>query len=132
MWIVLYAKQVGSTGQAWRVTDGVIRLDHAGQAGEHRFASLAIAGDIADLGHVYHPILEAFDADGRLVDHASPALGSLRKAVAALTQQLDRRMDELVKDPRYAPLFQDDFYTQPPGHIDLCGVPLPVRTPPAP
>lgn len=40
----LYA--AGSTGQAWRVTDGVIRLDHAGQAGEHRFASLAIAGDI--------------------------------------------------------------------------------------
>lgn len=27
---------------------------------------------------------------------------------------------------------KDDFYTQPPGHIDLCGVPLPVRTPPAP
>ena len=26
---------------------------------------------------------------------------------------------------------KDDFYTQPPGHIDLCGVPLPVRTPPA-
>lgn len=25
---------------------------------------------------------------------------------------------------------KDDFYTQPPGHIDLCGVPLPVRTPP--
>ena len=26
---------------------------------------------------------------------------------------------------------KDDFYTQPPGHIDLCGVPLPVRVPPA-
>lgn len=26
---------------------------------------------------------------------------------------------------------KDDFYTQPPGHIDLCGVPLPVRAPPA-
>ena len=25
---------------------------------------------------------------------------------------------------------KDDFYTQPPGHIDLCGVPLPVREPP--
>ena len=25
---------------------------------------------------------------------------------------------------------KDDFYTQPPGHIDLCNVPLPVRTPP--
>ena len=25
---------------------------------------------------------------------------------------------------------KDDFYTQPPGHIDLCGVPLPVRAAP--
>ena len=72
----------------------------------------AIAAVIPDLGHVYHPILDAFDPDGRLVDHASPALGSLRKAVAALTAQLDRRMEELVNDPRYAPLLQDTYYTQ--------------------
>jgi len=25
----------------------------------------------------------------------------------------------------------DDFYTVPAGHIDLCNVALPVRTPPA-
>ena len=75
-------------------------------------ALAAIAADLADLGHVFHPILEAFGPDGRLVDHASPRLGSLRKAVSALTGQLDRRMEELVKDPRYAPLLQDDFYTQ--------------------
>ena len=74
---------------------------------------LAARGEpLTDLGHVYHPILEAFDPDGKLVDHASPALGPLRKAVAALTTQLDRRMEELVNDPRYAPLLQDDFYTQ--------------------
>ncbi len=71
-----------------------------------------LAAGIADLGHVFHPILEAFDPDGRLVDHASPELGSLRKAVTALTSQLDRRMEELVNDPRYAPLLQDSYYTQ--------------------
>ncbi len=73
-------------------------------------AELGVA--IPDLGHVFHPILEAFDPDGRLLDHASPALGPLRRSVAALTGQLDRRMDELVKDARYAPLLQDDYYTQ--------------------
>ena len=72
----------------------------------------ARAEPLTDLGHVFHPILEAFGPDGRLVDHASPALGSLRKAVVALTAQLDRRMEELVNDPRYAPLLQDTFYTQ--------------------
>ena len=56
----------------------------------------AIGADIADLGHVYHPILEAFGPDGRLVDHASPALGPLRRAVTSLTAPLDRRMEELV------------------------------------
>jgi peptidylprolyl isomerase len=25
---------------------------------------------------------------------------------------------------------RDDFYKRPAGHIDLCNVPLPVRTPP--
>ena len=40
----LYA--AGSTGQAWRLKRGVIRLDHAGRDGENCFASLAIAGDI--------------------------------------------------------------------------------------
>ncbi|MBP6596279.1 MAG: peptidylprolyl isomerase, partial [Arenimonas sp.] len=27
---------------------------------------------------------------------------------------------------------RDDWYLQPAGHIDLCNVPLPVRTSPAP
>ena len=33
---------------------------------------------------MFHPILDAFDADGRLVDHASDALGPLRRALAAI------------------------------------------------
>src|SRR5689334_13456665 len=40
---------------------------------EHREAAPRLAARaeaIADLGHVYHPILDAFDPDGRLVDHA--------------------------------------------------------------
>jgi DNA mismatch repair protein MutS2 len=72
----------------------------------------AIVDRVADLGHVFHPILESFDPDGRLVDHASPALAGLRRAVIGVTAQLDRRMDELVNDPRFAPLLQDDYYTQ--------------------
>lgn len=91
--------------------------------GEAAPGLVAIAADLADLGHVFHPILDAFDPEGRLVDHASPTLGPLRKAVTALTAQLDRRMDELVKDPRYAPLLQDDFYTQREDRYVL-----PVRT----
>ncbi|MEZ4404110.1 MAG: Smr/MutS family protein [Kofleriaceae bacterium] len=98
---------IGHTGQALARLRAHLRK-HAAAAP----ALAACAAAIPDLGHVFHPILEAFDPDGRLVDHASSTLGALRKTVVALTVQLDRRMEELVNDPRFAPLLQDDFYTQ--------------------
>src|SRR4051812_18193419 len=68
---------------------------------------LAARGDaIADLGHVYLPILEAFDPDGRLVDHASDALGPLRRAVAAIRAQLEKRMGTMLTDDRFSPYLQ--------------------------
>ncbi|HSR99415.1 MAG TPA: Smr/MutS family protein [Kofleriaceae bacterium] len=67
---------------------------------------------IADLGHVYLPILEAFDPDGRLVDHASDALGPLRRALVAIRDQLQKRMGTLLTDERFAPYLQDAYYTQ--------------------
>ncbi len=70
------------------------------------------AAQLADLGHVFHPILDAFDADGRLVDHASDALGPLRRAAAAIKAQLEKRMDALVADERFASYLQDVYYTQ--------------------
>ncbi|MBA3457525.1 MAG: Smr/MutS family protein [Deltaproteobacteria bacterium] len=72
----------------------------------------ARAEAISDLGHVYHPILEAFDADGRLVDHASDALGPLRRALASLKAQLEKSMGSLLTDERFAPYLQDAYYTQ--------------------
>ncbi|MDX2087239.1 MAG: Smr/MutS family protein [Kofleriaceae bacterium] len=72
----------------------------------------ARAEAIGDLGHVYHPILEAFDADGKLVDHASDALGPLRRALAAIRAQLEKRMSSLLTDERFAPYLQDSYYTQ--------------------
>ncbi|MGE5185969.1 MAG: endonuclease MutS2, partial [Acidobacteriota bacterium] len=74
---------------------------------------LALRGErIADLGHVFHPILEAFDADGKLVDHASDALGPLRRAAASIKAQLEKRMSEALTDERFAPYLQDAYYTQ--------------------
>jgi DNA mismatch repair protein MutS2 len=78
---------------------------------------------IADLGHVFHPILEAFDADGMLVDHASDTLGPLRKALAGIKTSLVKRMDTLLTDERFTPYLQDNFYTQREDRYVL-----PVRT----
>lgn len=85
---------------------------------------LAARGEpIADLGHVFHPILDAFDADGKLVDHASDVLGPLRKALAAIKANLVTRMDSLLTDERFAPYLQDTYYTQREDRYVL-----PVRT----
>jgi DNA mismatch repair protein MutS2 len=83
----------------------------------------ARAAGIADLGHVYHPILEAFDADGRLVDHASDELGPLRRAAASIKAQLEKRMEAALVDERFAPYLQDAYYTQREDRYVL-----PVRT----
>ncbi len=74
---------------------------------------LAARGDqIGDLGHVYHPILEGFDADGRLVDHASDALGPLRRTLASIKAELEKRMASLLTDERFSQYLQDSYYTQ--------------------
>src|SRR4051812_49407813 len=109
---------VASTGQGL----GRLRL----HLREHEVVAprLAARGQaIADLGHVYLPILEAFDAEGRLVDHASDALGPLRRALAAIKVALEKRMGALLGDERFAPYLQDAYYTQREDRYVL-----PVRT----
>ena len=93
---------------------------------EHSAAAPRLAArvdDLADLGHVYHPILEAFDDTGKLVDHASDALGPLRRALASIKAQLETRMDGLLTDERFAQYLQDGYYTQREDRYVL-----PVRT----
>ncbi|HEX3759952.1 MAG TPA: Smr/MutS family protein [Kofleriaceae bacterium] len=109
---------VASTGQALGRVRAHLR-EHAAVA--PRLAARGAA--IADLGHVYLPILEAFDADGRLVDHASDALGPLRRALAAIKVQLEKRMGALLTDERFSPYLQDAYYTQREDRYVL-----PVRT----
>lgn len=109
---------VASTGQAL----GRLRVHlRTHEAVAPRLAARGQA--IADLGHVYLPILEAFDADGKLVDHASDALGPLRRALAAIRGQLEKRMATLLTDERFAPYLQDVYYTQREDRYVL-----PVRT----
>jgi DNA mismatch repair protein MutS2 len=65
-----------------------------------------------ELAHVAGPIRDSFDEGGRLADHASPALGGLRRRAAALRDELQRKLDALLTAPDIAPYLQDRFYTQ--------------------
>ncbi len=109
---------VATTGKSLARLRGHLR-EHAAVA-----PRLAARGEaLADLGHVFHPILEAFGPDGRLVDHASDALGPLRKTLASIKATLVQRMESLLTDERFAPYLQDQFYTQRQDRYVL-----PVRT----
>jgi DNA mismatch repair protein MutS2 len=98
---------VATTGRALAKLRAHLR-EHAVHA--PRLAARGAA--LADLGHVFHPILEAFDADGKLVDHASDALGPLRRAYQSIKTTLEQRMDEALTDEKYAAYLQDSYYTQ--------------------
>jgi DNA mismatch repair protein MutS2 len=65
-----------------------------------------------ELAHVAGPIRDAFDEGGRLVDHASAALGGLRRRAAVLREELQAKLDALLASPALAPYLQDRFYTQ--------------------
>jgi DNA mismatch repair protein MutS2 len=67
---------------------------------------------IAELPHVSGPILDSIEEGGRLADHASSALGGLRRRVASLHEELGRKVRTLLDDPGIEPYLQDHFYTQ--------------------
>jgi DNA mismatch repair protein MutS2 len=76
----------------------------------------ALAGTMTDLsGDVAGPILDSFDDDGTLADHASERLGQLRRGAAKLQEQLVRRAKRLIDDPAIGAELQDKFYTQRDG-----------------
>ncbi|HEU5058623.1 MAG TPA: Smr/MutS family protein, partial [Kofleriaceae bacterium] len=111
-----------AVGQTARGCDRLRR--HLADRAEEAPRLAARAAAIADLAHVFHPILEAFDDGGRLVDHASDALGPLRKQAARARTDLERRARDLVDDPRLADALQDRFYTQ---RDERCVLPIKVE-----
>jgi DNA mismatch repair protein MutS2 len=70
-----------------------------------------MAAGMSDLRHLHELISDAFDAHGQLADHASEALGPLRRKLVQLQGQLERRMRTLVDDGRISPHLQDRYYT---------------------
>ncbi len=83
----------------------------------------ARASSIADLGHVYHPILEAFwtPTAGSSTTRRTRSLGPLRRAVAAVrAPSSSAGWREALVDERFAPYLQDAYYTQREGALACC------------
>lgn len=65
----------------------------------------------------------SFDADGKLVDNASPELARLRERSRRLAESLRTRIESKLAQPDIADALQDSYYTQREGRYVL-----PVKT----
>lgn len=78
---------------------------------------------IADLHRLAEDLRAAFDPQGRVDDNASPQLARLRAEVRRLSERIDRRVQDMLREERYAEALQDRYFTIREGRYVL-----PVRT----
>jgi DNA mismatch repair protein MutS2 len=119
---VLEPSELVAVGETARGCDRLRR--HLRQERERAPRLFARGDTLPDLGHVFHPILDAFDETGRLHDHASDELAARRKHAAHVRGELDRRARDLLDDRRWADALQDRFYTQ---RDERCVLPIKVE-----
>ena len=97
---------IGETGRSC----DRLRL-HIRDYAEHAEALVTFTDGMVSLGHLVDPILGSFDADGALVDSASPALARLRRQVAQLRRNLETKMQEMTSRQSIAKHLQDAYFT---------------------
>ncbi|MSP91741.1 MAG: hypothetical protein EXR79_08050 [Myxococcales bacterium] len=74
-------------------------------------ALAAPIGALADPGALAELLDDAVDAEGRILDTASPTLARLRAEVVQLSARMRRRIEELVKATDDDGVLQDDYWT---------------------
>ncbi|MGI6368562.1 MAG: endonuclease MutS2 [Anaerolineae bacterium] len=70
------------------------------------------AGEIRPLNHVIDELARCLDADGQVVDAASPELARLRREIWTARERLLERLRRLVSDPGTARYLQETIVTE--------------------
>jgi DNA mismatch repair protein MutS2 len=78
----------------------------------------AVASELAErcralpaLPELAAAIVHDLDADGRLLDRASPRLGAVRRQIQLLRAELQARLERLLENPNLAPALQERYVT---------------------
>ncbi len=108
---VLQSEGVRRVGHVMQVTSRVRRflLNQADVEGDELVDLARGSMDLSELGA---ELLDAFEADGRLRDSASPELARLRKKVRALTEGIRSRLERLMHRPGSALFLREPYITQ--------------------
>lgn len=70
-----------------------------------------MASQMPDLSAVAQRILDTFDENLSIRDDASPILLELREKAITLGKRVRERIEELLKDNRFTPFLQDEYFT---------------------
>ena len=79
----------------------------------------AYAEDIEEQRDLERRLKASFDADGKLVDEASPELATLRERSRRLAESLRTRIERKLADAEVQESLQDSYYTQREGRYVL-------------
>ncbi len=101
---------------------GLVALGHllaaAGRLVAYGREIAGTAGDVASrcrslptVGELRAALEHALDAEGRLLDRASPALRTARRQIQALRGELQARLEALLDSPSVAPALQERYVT---------------------
>lgn len=64
---------------------------------------------------ILEPLAASIDADGSIMDSASPQLKEIRRAKRSLSARIRKKIEEIVRDSNIEIFLQDDFITQRSG-----------------
>jgi DNA mismatch repair protein MutS2 len=64
---------------------------------------------------ILEPLAASIDADGSIMDSASPQLREIRRAKRSLSARIRKKIEEIVRDSNIEIFLQDDFITQRSG-----------------
>ncbi|MFC1901677.1 endonuclease MutS2 [Chloroflexota bacterium] len=74
-----------------------------------------IARDIVELRQVEKDIAGCLDSSGEVLDTASPALSGIRQQLRGTRQQIQERLEGIVRSPRWRQVLQEDVITEREG-----------------
>ena len=75
----------------------------------------SIEPPLAPFSDILEPLAASIDADGSIMDSASPKLREIRRGKRSLSARIRKKIEEIVRDSNIEIFLQDDFITQRSG-----------------
>jgi DNA mismatch repair protein MutS2 len=90
------------------ISTAAARMDESG-------ALAALSAGVTGMPAIRQALERSLDADGGVRDSASVELAGLRSQIRALERRIERKLEEIMADPRVQPFLQDSFTTKRSG-----------------